>query len=97
MSDTQQIVVHRSYTEEVIYNALKDDPIGLFQFIGVSIIYVLACFALFSFIQYQILKNGDKIFKNIDLRYIQIRKFANITATLITIIFAYFVFIYLTK
>jgi hypothetical protein len=49
MSEVNQIVVHRSYTEEVFYNILKNDPMVLFQFLLITVVGFVVFVLLYEF------------------------------------------------
>lgn len=48
MNEVNQIVVHRSYTEELLYNILKNDPVMLLQFFVIIVVGLLAANFLFQ-------------------------------------------------
>lgn len=63
MNEVSQIVVHRSYTEELLYNILKNDPVLLLQFFTITVMGFLAFAILYGEVRKSLTRLSNRFVK----------------------------------
>ena len=63
MNEVNQIVIHRSYTEELLYNILKNDPVMLLQFFVIIVVGLLVVNFLFQQVRKSLMNLSNRFIK----------------------------------